>query len=875
MADVQVQQFNDWIAKGQDAAVNNAATILDVSRETKPDELAADIKLGKAFGIPADVAGANRDWLTNRLDAMHKQTLMSSAPALTGFVTNRDNAALAQDDLENLSWIEGAARGFTNMGRKAVTGPEQVYQWSMFTRFHDRYQRRGKSFQELADETAGKGPWGTEYIDAAVKYLDNAFADALGVDDAQRAQQWAVELSQTSDYRNSLHAPQVAQDFMAAWTSQNTDTLGSAVMSFVDAAVHHPIGALASALDGLATGLPAIGVGLATTAATKNPVAGLNAGAAVGFGLEYADSAYSMLAELGIDLKNPADVQRMLNDPSLLKRANERGIVRAAIIGMFDRISGGLAGKTLARNPLVEHTLQVIQETISGGLGEHIAQQAAGQQTNYVDSIMEAAAEALSLPFDYGVAGRDFLHKRNLAKIAETQKEAIGTFLDGVAKSKLKERAAGKFEEFMKSALETTGLKDFYIPAEAVRKYFQPDDARRILNVDVEDPDFQAMINAGADVRVPVERYTSEVVNTPLDALLRDHLRLDPSDMTAAEASEFNAKSEDAMQQAFAEAEQARMQEESLRSDEQKIYDEMVSQLRRAGRTTEVAMAEAMIFPALYRTMAARLGTDVKALVDRFVPPAVRGALPEGLKLKDITEFDRRLEELRSAKKPKPEKRQNLLGFIDKFGGISDPGGELNARDAKLIKQGAGKKTLRLLRDSGTDGQSDMLGPSGTSKHSMDNVARAAMEAGFMAEDPAVIEYKAAMQGGRQTPDLSRALIDAIDRELAGQNDFGGVDDGGAAEKAAMLADAEDYLASLGVSLDDPNPVIKAAMERDGKRYNQVDPLADKAGAWRDLAISATLEDGEVIQVHAGDYVDLLQDRIKSAEELLACVVGA
>lgn len=874
-----VQDFTRWLAQGNDAAVNNAGVALQVSRETNPDELAGDIKLGKAFGVPAGVATANRDTLNSRLQDIQDQTYLSRAPLLTDWMTaHPDNAALAQDDLEHLSGLESFARGFVNFAKKGVAATAQTADYVLMNRFRNRYLDKGKSISDLANEGAYKSiedgksyPSVYDYIGATARYLDSKLGESMHVNDKSATVDFAKHLQDWTDYQNNVPAPLAAQNFMNDVRAAKPSTLGETVAATIHAGLKNPIGLILSGLDSMSGSAPGLLAGVVTTAATKNPVLGRAVASLLISGSELTSSAQGVLDEFGIDLKNPADVERMINDPEILAKANERGVIRAGVIAALDSVSMGLAGKVLHNNPMVNALAQGIQESIAGGLGEWAAQKVSGQKTNHIDVVMEAIGGGLSLLPDLGIAGHEFHKQQQDAKLAVAQKEAVDKFLDTAEKSKLKARAPDAFDQILKKATEGTGLQDFFIPAEPIKQFAQADDGRH-FGVDLTSPEFESMVALGQDVRVSSATYAANVVGTPLDAKLRDHIRLDPQSMTFAEASDFNAKSEEAMHQAMAEAEASYAQEQAMRSDEAKIYDEMVHQLRAAGRSTEVATAEAMIYPAFYRTMAARMGQDVKALVDQFVPPAVRGELPEGLKVKDVSELDRRIAELRMIKQPKADTRQNLLGFIDKYGGINDPGGELKARDASVIKQGKGKKTLRLRRDTSSEGQGNLLGPGGgMTKHGMENVALAAINAGFMANDPAVLDYQEAVRTGRQTPDLGAALLDAIDRELAGQHDYAGADHADA-ERQAMLADAEQHLASLGVSLDDPNHVIKAALERDGKRYNQVDPLNDPKAGWRDVVISATLENGETVKVHAGDAVDLTQERIKAAMELLDCV---
>src|SRR5690606_11280912 len=127
-----------------------------------------------------------------------------------------------------------------------------------------------------------------------------------------------------------------------------------------------------------------------------------------------------------------------------------------------------------------------------------------------------------------------------------------------------------------------------------------------------------------------------------------------------------------------------------------------------------------------------------------------------------------------------------------------------------------GKKTLKLER-GGMRAAGDMFGLTGGKGYGFDDVARAAIEAGYLADDPVALEYQAAMAEGREVPDIGRALLDAIDRELRGEPQFAGQ----VAEVEDGVASVEEYLAGLGLSLDDADADIRAALEGQGREYGQ------------------------------------------------------
>ncbi|RUU85468.1 hypothetical protein EOB59_31955 [Mesorhizobium sp. M7A.F.Ca.MR.176.00.0.0] len=119
----------------------------------------------------------------------------------------------------------------------------------------------------------------------------------------------------------------------------------------------------------------------------------------------------------------------------------------------------------------------------------------------------------------------------------------------------------------------------------------------------------------------------------------------------------------------------------------------------------------------------------------------------------------------------------------------------------------------------------DMFGQASGKKHGLDDVAQAAIEAGYLANDPVATEYRNAVREGRQAPNIGNALLDAISREMRGEPDYAGAVDATAADHNAQLDQIEAYLNSLGVGLDDSDDAIRAAVQADqadeGQKYGQ------------------------------------------------------
>ena len=146
--------------------------------------------------------------------------------------------------------------------------------------------------------------------------------------------------------------------------------------------------------------------GALTTLITKNPAAGI---AVMGGGSAVTERYLSpgeFFEEKGLKLDRAADREKLLNDPKLMQEAAERGVIRALVVGSFDALSGGLAGKAIAGNPFVEALAQTATQAVLGASGEALARGAAGQKMDWNEVFGEGLGEMATLPVDMIVAGR-------------------------------------------------------------------------------------------------------------------------------------------------------------------------------------------------------------------------------------------------------------------------------------------------------------------------------------------------------------------------------------------------------------------------------------------------------------------------------------
>lgn len=849
-----IADYNAWKAK-QEQNTAGAAQIVIGSQEDKPDQVAGDMHLANEFGKvtgnpvpPLPMVREYRNVFQQKIEESKNTTILSASPKLADWLRNPDNAAVARDDVENLSWFEGFGRGAVNSLRRSGERLGQMGNQYMLNQTAGRFQDRQMTFGQILDSerTVATGADGrqtklwpnlSDVMGAAGRYIDARFADLTGADDAEGARDYASALQANIDALRAIPKSGIATEAEKAMF-QDGATLGQGFQNVFNTALSHPLGVLSWALETAGESAPQMAVGVGAGALTRNPAAGIAAIGAGSYATERFTSVADFLHDKGIDLAKSEDVGRVLSDPTILKEANDKGVIRALIIGAFDTASAGLGGRAITHNPLVEALAQSVQQAVSGSLGEYSARRATGQPVDWNDVIAEGLAEIATAPADMAAGGHELLRDRGKANDVESDAARIGEISANAQASALRNRSPDTFRKFVEATTANGPVENVYIPADQFTTYFQGigvDPHELVDQLDgVSREDLDVALAARGDLKIPTATYAAKMAGSEHDAFLMENMRFDPNEFTAVEAKQFNERAQDALDEAWAAAEDARLHEEATRSHEQVIYDTMVSRLREAGRSTDVATNEATLYPAFYRVMAERAGRTLEDFMKAYPLPQVRGDLPTGMQFRDVDALNRTLAEARAQRSAGlVDKGPSLLEFISDYGGINDVGGDLKAMDAATIKR-KGKKTLKIARGA-LAGVRDMFATADGKKHGLDDVAQAAIDAGYLANDPVATEYRNAVREGREAPNIGKALLDAIGREMRGEADHAVPIDAAAADHAAQLDQIEAYLNGLGVSLDDSDAKIREAIEADqaepGKQYAQSGDVRGNRGA--------------------------------------------
>lgn len=659
---------------------------------------------------PIELVREFPDIFRNAVERDRQTTALSRAPKLTDWLRAPENAAVSRDDLEGLSWWETGLRAAANAAlERGGLQIGQSYHQRMASSAAQRLADEDRSFLEIWDDERSRpmfdwGPFGNSSIldatvgpltdagAAGVRFAQSRLPGLLGGDNelaARYHQQRAFAVQQTVEdtarspgavdfgqaaYPKTMPVPERWQQYqreMLAWdgtdeppqepdpaTWVETALIRSDI--FFNAIVDNPAGAAAFFAEAGLESIPRLLAGVAAGAVTRSPSvgAGVMFGATTGTvsGLETTETLREWADANGVDIGSPEGVLDIISNDQLMRDAMDRGLTRGVVISLFETLGFVGANRVLSESPMANALLQVVLQAVAGGAGEAAGTIAVGEEVDIRDVLVEALASGMiDTPTLVGGAGiirwRQYQHNRRQAQAAEASRSLFEQLSGQAVQSPTRNRMPQAFQDYVARATENGPVENIYIPADRFVEYFQGQgvDPYEIAGTlaNVSRDDVRMAVETGGDVQIPTATYAAHMAGSEHDAFVIENMRFDPDEFTSREAQEFNARAQEALEEAYRVAEQARIENEQLRSFEQEIYETMLGRLRQAGRGTDVAQAEAMLYPAFYRVMAERSGLTTEEFMRRYPLPRVRGDLPEGMQAQNVDALNRTLAEAR------------------------------------------------------------------------------------------------------------------------------------------------------------------------------------------------------------------------------------
>lgn len=598
-----------------------------------PDQAAEQRSVGKELGVNPFLVSTDPDFYKGLMARKKATTALSQAPKTAQWMQNPENAALAQDDVENIGALEAIGNSMSRFGY----GWLQSYnQQRAFTskRIADDANRSfgeithdsrtpiiGEDGKEVAREPLGP----IEAVGAANRWAVSRLASIFGLESEIAAEAEDFQISAGYYAKRATDAPMTAGAEAVRAKIGGFKPSGSMVTDLTNFAAivgEDPAGFMSFLAQVGLESAPNMLASAAVMATTRNVFAGATvAGAASGL-MERGRAPMEVFEDAGYDMSTLSGIQAAMADQEVMQKAADRGDTRGLIIGLMDAASAGVAGQMLSRSVAGNFLLQSLAQSVFGGGGEAAAQVATGEEFNLAEVLVEALAEFVTAPLEVASMGGAQLPKlaRRFGRSGETSE--VLTELDQLAaSSKLRERAPDKFIE----ALNAQGFEnaEVYVPAEAVREYFQ----REGIEFDADlmeawgiSADAWAVADAtNGDIGIPISSYAANLSGTPAGEMILRNGMLNPDEeMSASDAERFNAEWRDIMEQELREIEERRALESQMRTDAAQIRDDLFGQLRAAGHIPDVAEAETALWVSAFEQAAQLSGENALTLWSRY-----------------------------------------------------------------------------------------------------------------------------------------------------------------------------------------------------------------------------------------------------------------
>lgn len=528
----------------------------------KPDFEAELRDVARRTGVPVDTVRAFPDKLKQEaaLQRFDFDGLAAQFPSTTRFLAGEENAKIAHDDTENLGALEQTLGFLTRSGKAIVSGAPSAAA--------GLYGAAAAPF-ELASQFV-TGP-----LVGTVLPADPAAAAAAGLRDLQAGQKRSAK----------------------------------ALMPKTDGVVD----------AGYYSGLQSLGQNLLTL-----PLAVLPGG---------QQAALSgMVAPVFGDASGEARAAGMSPLGSTVFGASQAAIEYATEKLPLSRLVGDLkAGtpflKTLARNVAAEVPGEQLA-TVLQDMNEWAALHPEKPFSEYLAERPSAAAQTLIATL-VGVGGQVTVLKGVDAAVARIQgrtqaaeqadqsAQAFEQLHQLAAASKVRQRDAQTFEQFIREATADGDVPDVFISADALAQSGVVEQVLAASPAAAEQ--FQAALATGEDIRIPVPEYATTIAGEEFAQSLVEHLKTDPQGFSQAEAKEFMEQ-----QGAELEAEVGRVLAEQqgdqqFKASRDAVQANLAAQLEQANRfTADVNAPYAGLAANFYAVQAARLGITPQEMFVRY-----------------------------------------------------------------------------------------------------------------------------------------------------------------------------------------------------------------------------------------------------------------
>lgn len=545
------------------SAVENAAG------QFNPDQYAKAIDKSRETGIPAHLIAKNPD-AYDRPSRYGAALDEQDAPATQEWLRSFDNAAVAQDDVHNLSGLERALR----LVRKGYEFDDRI---RSRLGLYPRSVAAGGA-QATGSSLSGAGRLieiGGHYAERGIRELPGGDWLADAVNSAELP--WWMTPSQIlrrpgeliEHKADSIDVPQDQQGL-------DTDIVKGVGQIGAQIVTQLLTGGAGSSISLFGQGADIMGDRAEAAGATLEQT---DAATLFGASITALTERYGL--DMLLDRVPPAIKNRALQQLTDVLMAGGGEAAQEAVEGVL---------QNLTAKAIFEPNAPIFE-----GIGREAT--AAGGAGALARAVIGAIVPGRQMSF----ADQDRATAEQLAQIAQ--------------QSKLAARSPEKFEELASKIKEQIGSEFAYIDPTAFRTLYQSDQEAAQAAADLTGSPttyFEAAVS-NTKMPVPIEKYVARIAASKNAQSLIDHVTFTPDGMTAEEA-----KTERDLIEGRAKEIAEREITEARPDSSQAIYDDVLAQLESTGMERSTAEKNAALMQVVFRTLGRRTGIDAQKLYRRY-----------------------------------------------------------------------------------------------------------------------------------------------------------------------------------------------------------------------------------------------------------------
>jgi hypothetical protein len=610
---------------------------LSEAANTSPDDWASNAKLARSLKLANDAVVQNKDFAKsqNLIQQTNVPQLIDSHPQTSKFLVDPNNTKIASDDINNLKGIEKSYGEIkpVEYSKFDISKPFD-YTLNDFTR-SEIFQsittpltRGYKRFRQITG-TLVSDSFVQKAIDkqTAIAYENNGMTYDPNVSRAVYLNELKrnVEAYRSSDKIEAQVAEITnAKTFGAAAKAIANNPAAVVDVTLESAGTYAPL-ALAAVASSVVGPEGPVAVGSFFTQQALRRAATTFAGS---FTLEYGSTLDEAITSTGGNPSKVDDIYKAITNEKLMNEAKEKAVKRGVPVAFFDAVTAGLAGKLLSgAKPTAASVASRVagegaMQMAGGATGEAVAQYATNE-FNPGAILLEAVAE---LPTALVETPSNYRNTMLDAERAEKVGVVIADMNSLSAASKVRQRDADTFKQWIDQVTEDNPIQNVYISAETLKQSGLDKQLAEVA------PEIAAQVEVsaqmGRDVEISISDYMTKIAHTPLGDAMLDDLRAEGETMTRREAQQFIDNKAQELQEAADKLMQQKEQDQKFIDGAKQVETTIFDQIQGTNVYSKSASKSfATYVRDMYVTKAAALGMTPNELYN-MIPYRITANIP-------------------------------------------------------------------------------------------------------------------------------------------------------------------------------------------------------------------------------------------------------